>query len=349
MRIVIVDDNTTNLAVLTQMTCKLPDVVVEGFADSALALADMRRKACDLAVVDNIMPGISGMELVTLIREIPGREHIPIIMVTADGDRDVRLASIRAGATDFLTKPVDPLELRARVSNLLTMRDAQIRLERRAEELSEAVAVATRNLAEREEDMIYRLARAIECRDNETGDHVERVARVARVIAEQLQQPGEFVRTLWLAAPLHDLGKIGIPDAILNKPGKLTDEEYTAMQRHTHIGASLLGGGVSNLHAMAEEIAHGHHERWDGTGYPMGIAGNHIPLAARITAVADVFDALCSTRAYKPAWPVDEARREIVRCSGTQFDPACVAAFERAWPAIIAIYQPHAATASTAA
>lgn len=348
MRIIIVDDNTTNLALLCSMAGKLADVEVQGFTSSKAALANAQSSDCDLVIVDNIMPEIGGVELVTLLRQLPDYAHMPIVMVTADADRETRLAAIRAGANDFLAKPVDPVELRARITNLLAMRNAQRQLERRAEHLAAEVAAATEHLRQREEDMIYRLARAIDLRDNETGGHVVRVARVASLLAQELRQPEGFVQTLWLAAPLHDVGKIGIPDAILNKPGKLDEAEFKFMKQHTAIGASMLSGGGTDLAIMAEVIARGHHERWDGSGYPAGLKGETIPIAARITAVADVFDALCSVRPYKPAWPLEAARAEILRCSGTHFDPRCVAAFERAWCNIAPIYY-QAETASNAA
>jgi putative two-component system response regulator len=334
MRVVIVEDNSINLDLLCTMVGKLPHVAVQGFSDPALALADARQQGCDLLIADYVMPGISGLELIEAMRQLPSHAHVPMVMITADDDRAVRMAAIAAGATDFVTKPADPLELRSRVTNLLALRGAQNALADRAACLAAEIAEATRDLQRREEEIICRLARAIGFRDGDTGDHVDRVAQIARMLAEALGEDETFVRNLGLVAPLHDVGKIGVPDAILNKPGRLDPDELAIMRGHVGIGAKILAGGDSDLVQMAEAIAAGHHERWDGTGYPQGLAGSDIPLAARITAVADVFDALCSERPYKRAWPAEEAYAEICRCAGSHFDPACVAAFARSWPRI---------------
>lgn len=338
MRVVIVEDNRTNLEVLTQLVRRMPAITVEGFSEATSALADARNQTCDLMIIDNVMPGMSGLQLVQAARALPSHRHVPIIMITADADRSTRLAAIDAGATDFLAKPVDPIELRSRLTNLLALRSAQNQLEDRAVHLEAEVDRATAHLQRREEDMIYRLARAIEVRDHETGDHVERVARVAGILATAMGFDTEFVRTLWLAAPLHDVGKIGVPDAVLNKPGRLDGSELAHMKLHPTIGAEILADGDSDMLRMAEQIARCHHEKWDGSGYPDGLAGELIPVPARITAVADVLDALCSPRSYKPAWPASEARDEILRGAGTHFDPACVSALDRAWEQIAPIY-----------
>ncbi|KFL31180.1 hypothetical protein JP75_09795 [Devosia riboflavina] len=338
MRVVIVEDNRTNLEVLTQLIRRMPAITVEGYSEAATALADARSQSCDLMIIDNIMPGMSGLELVEAVRALPSHRYVPIIMITADADRSTRLAAIDAGATDFLAKPVDPIELRSRLTNLLALRSAQNQLEDRAVHLEAEVDRATAHLQQREEDMIYRLARAIEVRDHETGDHVERVARVAGIMARAMGLGADFIQTLWLAAPLHDVGKIGISDAILNKPGRLNGAELAHMQLHPMIGAEILAGGASDMLRMAEQIARCHHEKWDGSGYPNRLAGEQIPIAARITAVADVLDALCSPRSYKSAWPATDARDEILRGAGTHFDPACVFALDQAWAEIAPIY-----------
>lgn len=338
MRIVIVEDNRTSLEVLCQLVGRMADVSVTPFLDAHSALEDAIVKPCDLMIIDNVMPVMSGLELVLAVRDLPTHRHVPIVMITADADRRTRLAAIDAGATDFLAKPVDPLELRSRVTNLLALRAAQNQLEDRAVHLEAEVAKATEHLQRREKDMIYRLSKAIEVRDHETGDHVERVARVASIIAQQMGMSADFVHTLNLAAPLHDVGKIGVADAILNKPGRLDDIELAQMRAHASIGAEILADGDSTMLQMAAEVAHSHHEKWDGSGYPRGLSGEQIPIAARITAVADVLDALCTVRSYKSAWSVSSAKDEILRSSGTHFDPKCVDALTQAWPRIEAIY-----------
>lgn len=346
MRVIIVEDNATNLAVLCSIVGRMNGVECVGFVDPGEAMADLLTQTCDLAIVDFLMPGMNGLELIHAMRALPQHVHVPVVMITAEADRQLRLDAIARGATDFLTKPVEPVELRSRVTNLLALREAQNALSGRAETLAREVELATAHLRRREEEIVYRLARAIEFRDNETSEHVNRVAEVARIIAEEMQQADSFARTLALAAPLHDVGKIGVPDAILNKPGRLDADERAIMQQHATIGAKILSDGDSDLVRMAAAVAAGHHERWDGMGYPLGLCGTEIPLAARITAVADVFDALCSERSYKPAWPIDVARDEILRSAGSHFDPDCVAAFDRAWTRISVVANPPVSAAA---
>ena len=235
------------------------------------------------------------------------------------------------------TSPSIPTELQARVANLLTLRAAQVELADRANWLAREVELATAHLLAREEEIIWRLARAIEYRDGDTGEHVSRVAQISQLIAAGIGLSPQRCRTIYLAAPLHDIGKIGIADAILGKPGKLTPEEVAIMREHVTIGARILENGSSELIRTAELIAQSHHERWDGAGYPDRLSGTDIPVEARVVAIADVFDALCSERPYKTAWPIEKAYAEIVACSGTHFDPACVAAFCAKWPEIEAI------------
>lgn len=338
MRICVVEDQVSSLAVLTGALRRLGQHEIEGFSDPHPALERCAEVQFDLIFVDHQMPGMTGVEMICELRRLPGYDHVPIIMITADHDRDLRIEAINRGATDFLNKPVDPQELRVRARNLLSLRQAQLELADRALHLASEVEMATLRLVEREREVIWRLARAIDLRDDMTGHHVTRVARVSQLIACQLDADADFCRTMFLAAPLHDTGKIAIPDAILNKPGRLDDAELEMMRRHAEIGAELLADGESALMRLAYEIALTHHEKWDGSGYPAGLAGSAIPLSGRIVAVADVFDALCSLRPYKRVWPLAEGRAEILRLSGSHFDPDCVRAFEACWPQIEEIY-----------
>jgi putative two-component system response regulator len=348
MKICIVDDEPISLAVLAGLTAALPGVQAEVYSDPLPALASCRHGTFDLLIVDQMMPGMTGIEVIRHVRAMPEHALVPIMMITADDNRTLRLEAISAGATDFLAKPIDPDELRLRVGNLLDLRRAQRSLADRAYHLASEVASATRRITEREEELIWRLARAIEYRDGLTGDHVTRVARVALIIAQRLNQPPAFCHNLFLAAPLHDTGKIAVPDSILNKPGRLTTEEIVVMRRHTLIGGEILSDGTSDLVCMAQDIALAHHERWDGTGYPHGLAREEIPLSARIVAVADVIDALCAERIYKPAWSPDRALAEIIRLSGSHFDPACVAALLASWDRIEPILSSSPAALSPA-
>lgn len=340
MRLLIVEDNQTNLLVLKGIMQKLPDCDVEAFADPLVAIARAEATLFDLVLVDYMMPGLDGRQFIERLRAREEYRPIPIVMITADGNRRTRIDAITSGATDFLNKPIDPVELKARIGNLLTLRRQQIALADRAAWLADEVSKATQHLAEREEEVIWRLSRALAYRDDSTGDHTSRVANVARLIAEELGLSDHDCRMIYLAAPLHDIGKVAIPDAILNKPAALTSEEVTLMRTHVPIGEEILADGTSELIRVAGIIARAHHERWDGTGYPSRISGETIPIEGRIAAVADVFDALCSPRPYKAAWPIARARDEIGHGAGTQFDPAVVAAFERRWPDISQLYQP---------
>ncbi|HEY9011586.1 MAG TPA: HD domain-containing phosphohydrolase [Devosia sp.] len=334
MRVLIVDDSRSSLAFLTQTVAQIDGCAVESFLKPSDALLRCGEQQFDLVLVDNVMPEMDGLELTRHLRSIESHRLVPIIMVTSDVEAGLRLQAIAAGATDFLNKPFDPVELQARARNLLALRKAQIELADRAKWLTAAVEAATEELAAREEEVIWRLARAIEYRDGDTGGHVNRVAVISRTIAEAIGLSSDHCRILYLAAPLHDIGKIGIADAVLGKPGRLTPEELAIMREHVSIGARILEKGRSHLVRVAELIAQSHHERWDGTGYPDRLSGEDIPIEARIVAIADVFDALCSARPYKAAWPIERAYDEIVRCSGTHFDPACVAAFQTQWPQI---------------
>lgn len=338
MRLLVVEDNKTNLMVLTGILRNLAGCEVVACLDPKDAMARAESEIFDLVLVDYLMPGIDGREFIVRLRQQAEYAHIPMVMITADGQRQTRIDGITAGANDFLTKPVDPVELKARVGNLLTLRQQQRDLASRASWLSREVAKATAHLVEREEEIIWRLSRALAYRDDDTGDHTFRVASVAQMIAKEMGFDRDICRTLYLAAPLHDIGKVAIPDAVLLKPGPLTEPEIAVMRTHVPIGQDILSDGTSDLVRMAWRIAGAHHERWDGAGYPHGLGGEAIPIEGRIAAVADVFDALCSNRPYKAAWTAQRARQEIQKNAGSQFDPACVAAFERHWPVIATLY-----------
>lgn len=337
MRVLIVDDSRSSLALIGTIVQAATLAEIDSSTHPFEALDKSQSTQYDLVLVDHIMPDMDGVQFTTALRQRESYRLVPIIMITSDMDRNTRLEAIRAGATDFINKPFDPTELQARVVNLLALRTAQVELADRAIWLAEKVEQATAHLLAREEEIIWRLARAIEYRDGDTGEHVSRVAQVSQLIASGIGLTPQHCRMIYLAAPLHDIGKIGIADAVLSKPGKLTPQEVEVMREHVTIGARILENGSSELIRTAELIAQSHHERWDGTGYPDNLSGNDIPIEARIVAIADVFDALCSRRPYKPAWPIEKAYAEILACSGSHFDPACVAAFQNKWPDIEAI------------
>ncbi|TAW00095.1 response regulator [Rhizobium ruizarguesonis] len=339
MPLLIVDDSESSLLALETAVRGFAGCVVESFTNPLEALARCREVDFDVVLVDYLMPEMNGIEMIRRLRRQPGYEDVPVVMITSQAKRAVRLEALEAGATDFLAKPFDPLELQARVLNLMALHKAQLALADRAKSLDMAFRHATEQADMREQEIIWCLAQAMASRDGNTGDHIERVANIAELIAEGLGLDRIQRRNIYLAAPLHDIGKIAIPDAILQKPGKLERHEIERMREHVPIGVAILANSSAELSRVATAIIAGHHEKWDGTGYPKGLSGDAIPIEARIVAVADVFEALCSDRPYKQAWPVERAYEEIIACSGSHFDLACVAAFRRKWPAIRALFE----------
>ena len=329
MPILIVDDVESNLAVLGALLRRSALNDLRTHTRPSDALDDVRANDLDLIVVDYAMPEMNGVEFIEHVRQIPRHTDTPIIVVTKDHDRAVRMAAFAAGATDYISKPVDPQELKARSGSLLRLSRAQNALRDRAKTLEEEVGRATRKLTAREEEIIFRLARAAEYRDPETGEHISRMATMTRDIARELGLPEHECHEMYLAAPMHDVGKIAVADHILLKEGTYTDEERAAMAEHVRYGGEILQGSTSDLIKLASQIALTHHERWDGSGYPSGLRGEHIPLCGRIVAVADVYDALTSKRPYKAAWSREQALAFMAAEAGKQFDPRCVAALLR--------------------
>ncbi|MDK9695491.1 MAG: response regulator [Siculibacillus sp.] len=336
-KVLMVDDNMTNLVLVRHLVTRMEGCEALAFTDPAAALTALEQGDVDIVLVDYRMPEIDGIEFIRRMRAMPRHEHVPIVMVTTVDEREVSIEALEAGATDFLTKPLEPIEFKVRLRNLLTLRGAQKTLAERAARLDEAVAEKTRELIEREREIIWRLSKATERRDSDTGDHIARMSRICGLVAEGLGLPEDECRLIEIASQMHDVGKVGIPDEILFKPGPLSAEERLVMETHAQLGWNILEGSKSRLLQMAADIAVSHHERWDGRGYPRGLSGVGIPLAGRITALSDVFDALMSVRPYKPAWPLDRAKALIVEGSGSHFDPACVEAFFSRWDEIVAI------------
>lgn len=338
MLVQIVDDNDTNLMLFQQLALRTgTDVEVVTYADPLAALEFCRSTVPDMIVVDYMMPEMDGHQYVEAVRKLTGFRDVPIVMVTAAAERSVRQKALELGVTDFLAKPVDPAEAKVRFANLLALRRSHLQLRDRNRWLADEVRQATATIAAREQELILRLSKAAEFRDPETGAHIVRMARYSELIARRLGKDDEYCELMLKAAPMHDLGKLGIPDGILLKPGKLTDEEFAVMTKHPQIGYEILSGSDSSLIRFGAEIALTHHEKWDGSGYPNKLSGEAIPLSGRIVAVADVFDALTSERPYKAAWPLDKARKLLEDNSGSHFDPACVAAFLAEWEAVLQI------------
>ena len=280
----------------------------------------------DVVLLDLHMPVMNGFDVMAALKESDGDRSVPVVMLTGDASPEAKLRGLRGGARDYLTKPFDKTEVHLRIENLLEMRYMHRELARQNELLESRVAARTRELETAKLEILQRLAMAAEFRDDQTGHHTQRVGRLCALMAEALRLNDRQVELIGAAAPLHDVGKIGVPDHILLKPGSLDAHEWEIMKSHTVTGARLLSQSVSPVLQLGEKIALTHHERWDGTGY-QGLAGTDIPLSGRIVAVADAFDAMTHDRPYRAAVSADEAAEEIVKCSETHFCPMAVGAF----------------------
>ena len=337
-RVLIVDDNATNLTLFRHLLKKLDDIYSECFADPIEAIEWCKMNEPDLVLLDYMMPAMNGLEFIQQFRAMDGYKDIPLVMVTADTESNVRQRALEMGAHDFLNKPIDKMELLARVKNLLMLRETQLALADRAAWLAIEIKKATAELRAREKEMVIRLSRAAEHRDPETGQHLLRMANYSRLIARELGLSEAEQELILEAAPMHDIGKVATPDAILLKQGKLTDNEFSIMKQHAATGYSILSGSDSLLIRTAATMALSHHEKFDGSGYPKNLKGEEIPLFGRIVAVADVFDALTSSRPYKKAWKLEDAVQFLKDQSARHFDPKCVSAFLNVWENVLTIH-----------
>jgi putative two-component system response regulator len=328
MRILLVDDEHAALVLMKGLLTQAGYSNVFTCDEPLTAAAEFQALKPDLLVLDFHMPHRDGLGVLEELSPVLP-EAFPVLMVTGDERPGLREAALSGGAKDFLTKPVNPAEARLRIRNLLESRRLQVELTRQNERLEAAVKRRTQELEHSQLEMLVRLARAAEYRDDDTGQHTWRVAHVSGVIAREMGMQNGRVEQLLRAARLHDVGKITIPDGILMKPSRLTTEEFAVVKSHAKAGAELLSGSRSPMIRLAELIALTHHERWDGAGYPSGLAGESIPLESRILAVADAFDALTHDRAHRKAVTPAEAVAEIVSQSGSQFDPKVIQAFQR--------------------
>ena len=325
--VLIIDDSDINLTLIKALVLKLGECSPVLFANPLKALDWCRDNIPDLVIVDYMMPDMDGLKFINAFRALHGRNEIPVLMVTANDQKDIRYDALLGGANDFLTKPIDRVEFSARARNMLSLRSGQKFLADRAEHLASLVDEQTREIRDREKELIFRMSRAAEFRDPETGAHIQRMAHYSQVITRVLGLDVKAQRLILEAAPMHDVGKIGIPDYILLKPGKLTPEEFEVMKGHARLGYELLKDSGSETLRAGAEVAISHHEKYDGSGYPHGLQGNKIPIFGRIVAVADVFDALTSERPYKKAWTIEDACRFLENGRGSHFDPMCVEAF----------------------
>lgn len=334
MNILIVDDNAINVKVLENILGKSFACEPVSYLDPVKAMEWCVSEEPDMVFVDYMMPEMNGLEFIEKFRKLPEKKEIPVVMITAADDKKIRYKALEMGANDFLNKPIDKSELIARTRNMWSIRQSQKQLKDRAEWLDAEVRRVTKEIVEKERDAIFRLSRAAEYRSPETGLHVMRVALYSRELAKRINLPIDEQELIFVASSMHDIGKVGTPDKILYKSDKLDPYEYALMKLHTLTGYEIMQNSASRIMQMAADIALGHHEKFDGTGYPKGLKGESIPLSARICAIADVFDALTSERAYKKAWSVDQALDEMEKQSGKHFDPVLVQHFKSILPAI---------------
>jgi putative two-component system response regulator len=344
MDVVILDDDPSSLLLLESHVAALGGCRALTFTCPHESLEWCSASDPDLIIVDYVMPQMNGVEFTRRFRSMSGKAQTPMVMVTGSNERELRHLALATGINDFLSKPVDRVELTARMRNMLALRSSQKDLARRAQLLAEEAqksAKAALEIAKRERETLLCLGLAAERRDPETHEHIIRMSNYSRVIAESLGLGTERAELLLLASPLHDVGKLGVPDKILLKPGPLTPEEFEIMKQHTVWGAEILGHGKSPILQAGAEIALSHHEKFDGSGYPNALRGSDIPLNGRIVAVADAFDALVSERPYKKAWKLDAALAYLRKCAGNHFDPQCVDAFFDRLPEILHIRARH--------
>ncbi len=327
--ILLVDDIAENIDILNNVLTPHYHTKVALNGEKTLKIASSANPP-DLILLDVMMPGLSGYEVCQRLKENPDTREIPVIFVTAMTEVEDERRGLELGAVDYITKPISPAIVLARVRTHLALYDQN-------RELARQVRQRTTELFNTRQQIIQRLGRAAEFRDNETGNHIIRMSHFCRLIATAAGLGEKSVEILYNASPMHDVGKIGIPDAILLKPGKLTDEEWQVMRQHPQIGADIIGQHSDELLQTAWTIALCHHEKWDGSGYPAGLIGEQIPLVARIAALADVFDALTTERPYKKAWSIEDALRHIESQAGSHFDPALIAPFKQVLPQMLKI------------
>ena len=335
--ILVVDDNETNIMLLENLLRQRGYRNVMSTSNPLAVTALHREHQFALILLDMQMPELDGLGVMRLLRAEAIEDYLPVLVITAQTDFDLRLNALGLGARDFVIKPFANAELAQRIRNLLEVQLAyRDRLEQAAI-LEVKVRERTAELEATQREILHRLALAGEYRDNETGNHVQRVSHGALALALAAGLDADTAELIGHASPMHDVGKIGIPDHILLRPGRLNEAELRIMRRHVEIGGKILGGHQAPVMSMAYRIAMNHHERWDGQGYPAGIAGVQIPVEARVVTICDVFDALTAVRPYKPAWPVEDALAFLREQAGRHFDPKLVARFIDILPGILAI------------
>ncbi|MFA5087511.1 MAG: HD domain-containing phosphohydrolase [Candidatus Omnitrophota bacterium] len=341
-KILIIDDQKLQTHFLVKLFEQEGYHSVECVTDPQKAIETCHHFQPDAIVLNLIMRQVDGFQVMNSLEEYRKDNYLPVLCLSEDKNPDIRQRALQSGATDFLTKPYESIEILMRIHNMVITRILHLQVKNQNKMLESRVHERTKELNETRLDIIRRLAHAAECRDDDTGKHIIRMSQYCEKLARALGLSDEQCELILNASPLHDIGKIGIPDSILRKPGKLSAEEYEFMKQHTTIGAKLLAGSNSGIMKMAEIIALTHQEKWDGTGYPQGLKGDKIPLVGQICSVCDVFDALTSKRPYKEAWSNPDALAEIEKGSGKHFNPKLVETFKRIFPEIEKIKEQHA-------
>jgi putative two-component system response regulator len=336
-KILVVDDQEANVRLLEYLLHRNGYRSVRWTTDPREVAQIYQEFNPDLVLLDLKMPHMDGVEVMKKLQEIERETYPSIVVITANNDDETKIRSLALGALDFLAKPFNGVEVAARIKNILNVRLLHNRVNHQNKILDQKVRERTRELADTRLEVVQRLSRVAECRDNETGMHVIRMSRYSYLLAEAMGLSINQCELLQHASPMHDIGKIGIPDSILLKPGKLDALEWEIMKTHAEIGGQLLSDSDSSLIQMAERIARTHHEKWDGSGYPHGLKGEEIPMEGRIVAICDVFDALTSERPYKEKWPVEKAVRELKDNSGIHFDPVLVSKFIEILPQVLKV------------
>ncbi len=342
-KILIVDDEETSIRLLVKVLTDAGYTNIKATRDPNQVQALYNKIQPDLLVLDLHMPHMEGFKIMERLKEEQkeGDDYLPILVISQERNRVIQFSALEAGAKDFLVKPYDSIEVLLRIRNFLEVRMLHKQIRDQNKLLEERVRERTEQFYQAQTDVIQRLSRAVEYRDSETGTHTARMGQYAYYLSTALGFGPEECEMISTASALHDVGKIGIPDSILQKPGKLTPEEWEIMKTHTTIGVELLSGSTSKFLKMGEEIALTHHEKWDGTGYPRGLKGGDIPLLGRICGLCDVFDALTSARPYKDAWSIEDALKEIEKQKGSHFDPHVVDCFFTILPQIRRIHEQY--------
>ncbi len=326
-KILIIEDNKESRIILKSILLAAGFVHIRCLPNATRFANVYRSYKPDILALDLVMPKVSGFDVMNRLRREYPEDYLPIIVISSESDDTIHLRALSAGAKDFISKPYDRAKVILRCKNLIETNLLHNEIKNKNKNLAQIIYERTAELHQSRLDVIRRLGYAAEYRDSDTGDHIDRMSRYCEALARALNSSEEECELILATTPLHDVGKIAIPDSILLKPGALTPQEFDVMRTHAQIGADILSGGTSPFLKMAETVALTHHERWDGKGYPQGLKGEEIPLVGRICAVCDVFDALTSERPYKKAWAFDAAVKEIKRMRGTYFDPAVVDGF----------------------